>query len=52
VTGIFYWTEAKMKENIIEFVAAYLVAIAKFALVSGVDEYEKMARQALEVNDI
>jgi macrolide phosphotransferase len=49
-TGGYYWT--KMKEHIIELVAAYPVAIAEFALVSGVDEYEQMAKQALEVNDI
>jgi macrolide phosphotransferase len=48
--GGYYWT--KMKEHIIELVAAYPVAIAEFALVSGVDEYEQMAKQALEVNDI
>lgn len=47
--GGYYWP--KMKEHIIELVAAYPVAIAEFALVSGVDEYEQMAKQALEVND-
>jgi macrolide phosphotransferase len=41
-----------MKEHIIELVAAYPVEIAEFALVSGVEEYERMAKQALEVNDI
>lgn len=48
--GGYYWP--KMKEHIIELVAAYPVAIAEFALISGVDEYEQMARQALEVSDI
>lgn len=48
--GGYYWP--KMKEHIIELVAAYPVAIAEFALVSGVAEYEQMAKQALEVNDI
>lgn len=42
----------KMKEHIIELCAAYPVAIAEFALVSGVAEYEQMAKQVLEVNDI
>lgn len=48
--GGYYWP--KMKEHIIELVAAYPVAIAEFALMSGVAEYEQMAKQALEVNDI
>jgi macrolide phosphotransferase len=48
--GGYYWP--KMKEHIIELVIAYPVAIAEFALVSGVAEYEQMAKQALEVNDI
>nr|WP_231710766.1 macrolide 2'-phosphotransferase [Gracilibacillus suaedae] len=38
-----------MKEHIMELSAAYPVAIAEFALVSGLVEYEKMAKQALEV---
>lgn len=45
--GGYYWP--KMKEHIIELVAAYPVAIAEFALVSGVAEYEQMAKQALEI---
>lgn len=48
--GGYYWP--KMKEHIIELVAAYPVAIAEFALMSGVAEYEQMAKQALEVKDI
>lgn len=38
-----------MKEHIIELDAAYPVAIAEFALVSGMEEYVEMAKQALEV---
>ncbi len=48
--GGYYWP--KMKEHIIETVAAYPVAIAEFALVSGILEYEQMAKQSLEVNNI
>ncbi|MBE6068189.1 MAG: Mph(B) family macrolide 2'-phosphotransferase [Clostridium lundense] len=48
--GGYYW--ARMKEHIIELVAAYPVAIAEFALISGVAEYDQMAKQALELNDI
>ncbi|SFL37262.1 macrolide phosphotransferase [Gracilibacillus orientalis] len=40
-----------MKEHIIELSAAYPVAIAEFALVSGMEEYVQMAKQALEVNE-
>jgi macrolide phosphotransferase len=45
--GGYYWP--KMKEHIIELVAAYPVSIAEFALISGVDEYVQMAKEALEV---
>ncbi|NQD68984.1 macrolide 2'-phosphotransferase, partial [Bacillus haikouensis] len=38
-----------MKEHIIELKAAYPVAIAEFAITSGLDEYEQMAREALGV---
>ncbi|KKI93278.1 macrolide 2'-phosphotransferase [Bacillus sp. SA1-12] len=38
-----------MKEHIIELNAAYPVAIAEFAILSGLKEYEDMARQTLEV---
>jgi macrolide phosphotransferase len=39
-----------MKEHIIELNAAYPIAIAEFAVISGVEEYEQMARETLEVN--
>ena len=45
--GGYYWP--KMKEHIIELVAAYPVSIAEFAIVSGVEEYVQMAKKALEV---
>ncbi|MBU5330863.1 Mph(B) family macrolide 2'-phosphotransferase [Anaerocolumna aminovalerica] len=45
--GGYYWT--KMKEHIVELVAAYPVSIAEFAMVSGVEEYVQMAKKALEV---
>lgn len=48
--GGYYWP--KMKEHIIEVNAAYPVAIAEFALVSGLDEYMEMAKEVLEVNNI
>lgn len=48
--GGYYWP--KMKEHIIELVASYPVGIAEFALVSGIPEYEQMARQSLEVKEI
>ncbi|KHF41516.1 Mph(B) family macrolide 2'-phosphotransferase [Halalkalibacter okhensis] len=38
-----------MKEHIIELDAAYPVSIAEFALVSGIEEYEQMAKEALGV---
>ena len=46
--GGYYWPG--MKNHIIELVAAYPVAIAEFALVSGMEEYVRMAKEALEVN--
>lgn len=46
--GGYVWP--KMKEHIIELEAAYSVAIAEFAMLSGVDEYVQMAKQALQVN--
>lgn len=45
--GGYYWP--KMKEHIIELVAAYPVSVAEFAMVSGVDEYVQMAKNVLEV---
>ncbi|WP_080876182.1 macrolide 2'-phosphotransferase [Oceanobacillus timonensis] len=45
--GGIYWP--KMKEHIIELDAAYAVAIAEFAMISGVEEYEQMAKEALGV---
>lgn len=47
--GGYHWP--KMKEHIIELVAAYPVAIAEFALLSGVEEYVQMAKEALEAKD-
>lgn len=47
--GGYYWP--KMKEHIIELAAAYPVAIAEFALLSGVEEYMQMAKKALELED-
>ena len=43
--GGYYWP--KMKEHIIELVAAYPVSIAEFAIISGVEEYVQMAKKAL-----
>lgn len=48
--GGYFWP--KMKEHIIELDAAYPVAIAEFAMVSGLEEYMQMAKQALGVEDI
>lgn len=45
--GGYYWS--KMKEHIIELVAAYPVSIAEFAMVSGVEDYVQMAKKELEV---
>ncbi|AOT69509.1 macrolide 2'-phosphotransferase [Geosporobacter ferrireducens] len=47
--GGYYWP--KMKEHIIELVAAYPVDIAEFAITSGLEEYEQMAKQSLEVSE-
>ncbi|MFD2922161.1 macrolide 2'-phosphotransferase [Halobacillus naozhouensis] len=46
--GGIYWPA--MKEHIIELNAAYPVAIAEFAITSGLEEYEQMARETLGVN--
>jgi macrolide phosphotransferase len=43
--GGYFWP--KMKEHIIELDAAYPVAIAEFAMISGLDEYMQMAKQTL-----
>ena len=48
--GGYYWP--KMKEHIIELVAAYPVSIAEFAIVSGVEEYVQMAKKALEIDTV
>lgn len=45
--GGYVWQE--MKAHVIELEAAYSVAIAEFAIVSGSDEYMQMAKQALQV---
>ncbi|MBD3885290.1 macrolide 2'-phosphotransferase [Phormidium tenue FACHB-886] len=41
----------KMAEHVIELAASYPIAIAEFALKSGLDEYKQMARQSLGVSD-
>ena len=48
--GGYYWP--KMKEHIIELVAAYPVSIAELAIVSGVEEYVQMAKKALEIDNV
>lgn len=40
----------KMAEHVIELAASYPIAIAEFALKSGLDEYKQMARQSLGVS--
>lgn len=45
--GGYFWP--KMKSHIIELVSAYPVGIAEFAIISGLDEYEQMAKEALEI---
>lgn len=45
--GGYVWP--KMKEHVIELNAAYPIAIAEFALKSGLDEYKSMAKQVLGV---
>nr|WP_308218778.1 macrolide 2'-phosphotransferase MphM [Bacillus cereus group sp. BfR-BA-01347] len=47
--GGIYWPA--MKEHVIELNAAYPVAIAEFAIISGLEEYEQMAKETLQVND-
>ena len=47
--GGIYWPA--MKEHIIELTAAYSVAIAEFAIISGLEEYKQMARETLELDD-
>nr|WP_100248498.1 macrolide 2'-phosphotransferase MphM [Bacillus mycoides] len=47
--GGIYWPA--MKEHVIELNAAYPVAIAEFAIISGLEEYEQMAKETLEVKD-
>lgn len=55
VNLIHYYKEAggyvwpKMKEHVIEQTAAYPIAIAEFALKSGLEEYKEMAKQVLGV---
>lgn len=48
--GGYFWP--KMKEHIIELVAAYPVSIAEFAIVSGAEEYVQMAKKALEIDNV
>ncbi|QUH25796.1 macrolide 2'-phosphotransferase [Serpentinicella alkaliphila] len=45
--GGYHWP--KMKDHIIELVAAYPVDIAEFAITSSLEEYEQLAKQTLEV---
>nr|WP_280137065.1 macrolide 2'-phosphotransferase [Terribacillus halophilus] len=45
--GGIYWPN--MKEHIIELNAAYPVAVAEFTIISGLEEYEQMAREVLEI---
>lgn len=47
--GGIYWPA--MKEHVIELNAAYPVAIAEFAIISGLEEYEQLAKETLQVND-
>lgn len=47
--GGYVWPN--MKDHVIELEAAYPVGIAEFALLSGVEEYMQMAKQALQVNE-
>lgn len=44
-SGGYVWP--RMKEHILELATAYPVAIAEFAAISGLDEYEQMARKVL-----
>lgn len=43
--GGYYWP--KMKEHIIELNTTSAIDIAEFAIISGLEEYEQMAKQAL-----
>ncbi|WP_042150035.1 macrolide 2'-phosphotransferase [Paucisalibacillus sp. EB02] len=45
--GGIYW--AGMKEHIMESISAYPVAVAEFAIISGLEEYDEMARNLLGV---
>lgn len=47
--GGYHWP--KMKEHIIELDAASGVPIAEFAMISGLKEYEEMAKELLGVSD-
>lgn len=47
--GGYFWP--KMKEHIIELVAAYPVSIAEFAMISGIGEYVQMAKKVLEIDN-
>lgn len=42
---------SKMAEHVVELTASYPIAIAEFALKSGLDEYKQMARESLGVID-
>ena len=44
-SGGYVWP--RMKEHILALAAAFPVAIAEFAAISGLDEYEQMARKVL-----
>lgn len=46
--GGIYWDG--MKEHIMESISAYPVAIAEFAIISGLEEYEEMAKNLLGNN--
>lgn len=47
--GGYYWP--KMKEHILELNTTVAIDLAEFAAISGMEEYEKMAKQALGVLD-
>lgn len=47
--GGYHWP--KMKEHIIELDAASGVPIAEFAMLSGLEEYEQMAKEVLGISD-
>lgn len=48
--GGYVWP--KIIQHIIELEAAYPVAIAEFAMISGLDEYMQMAKQTLQVTEV